>query len=242
MKPVDESRLPEFPKTQQAFRQAMDDWDESAADTAVVRLARTAGSSQVFELLYRYGARDFRDIGHKAIFVANTQRVPAASRLASCRASPAVAGLRASGARGRQSCAARCPGRPSLAAQPGIGGPDPRRMAGGQAEPRGDCGIVGGLAAGHGRCRMRRGGATAAAGDGPAVALGCALLRGSGVAPPTTGHRRPARRHDHQRPALRLPDQRRRPDPAVAALAERGLPAHVPPGDGRPRPSAGHGH
>jgi hypothetical protein len=75
MKPVDESRLPEFPKAQQAFRQAMDDWDESAADTAVVRLARTAGSSQVFELLYRYGARDFRDIGHKAIFVANTQRV-----------------------------------------------------------------------------------------------------------------------------------------------------------------------
>jgi len=75
MKPVDESRLPEVPKTQQAFRQAMDTWDEAAADTAVVRLARTTGSDQVFELLYRYGARDFRSIGHKAIFVANTQRI-----------------------------------------------------------------------------------------------------------------------------------------------------------------------
>jgi hypothetical protein len=75
MKPADDARLPEAPKTQQAFRQAMDAWDEEAADAAVVRLARTAGSDQVFELLYRYGARDFRDIGHKAIFVANTQRV-----------------------------------------------------------------------------------------------------------------------------------------------------------------------
>src|SRR5271157_2863337 len=75
MKPVDETRLPEATKTLQAFRQAMDTWDEAAADAAVVRLARTAGSDQVFELLYRYGARDFRSIGHKAIFVANTQRV-----------------------------------------------------------------------------------------------------------------------------------------------------------------------
>jgi len=75
MKPVDEARLPDAPKTQQAFRQAMDTWDEAAADAAVVRLARTAGSDQVFELLYQYGARDFRSIGHKAIFVANTRRV-----------------------------------------------------------------------------------------------------------------------------------------------------------------------
>ena len=52
MKPVGESSPPEVPKTQQAFRQAMDTWDEAAADTAVVRLARTTGSDQVFELLY----------------------------------------------------------------------------------------------------------------------------------------------------------------------------------------------
>jgi hypothetical protein len=75
MKPVDEARLPEAQKTQQAFREAMDTWDESAADAAAARLASTAGSDQAFELLYRYGARDLRAIGHKAIFVANTQRV-----------------------------------------------------------------------------------------------------------------------------------------------------------------------
>jgi len=75
MRPVDESRLPEAQKTQQAFREAMDTWDEAAADAAAVRLARTAGSDQAFELLYQYGARDFRSIGHKAIFVSNTQRV-----------------------------------------------------------------------------------------------------------------------------------------------------------------------
>jgi hypothetical protein len=53
----------------------MDDWDEAAADAAAAGLARTAGASQIFELLYRYGARDFRAIGHKAIYVANTERV-----------------------------------------------------------------------------------------------------------------------------------------------------------------------
>jgi hypothetical protein len=37
-------------------------------------LARTAGANEVYELFYRFGARDFRDIGHKAIYVANSQR------------------------------------------------------------------------------------------------------------------------------------------------------------------------
>src|SRR5208283_4304438 len=54
MKPVDETRLPEVSKTQQAFCRAMDNWDEAAADAAIVGLGRTAGSSQVFELMYRY--------------------------------------------------------------------------------------------------------------------------------------------------------------------------------------------
>ncbi len=52
----------------------MDHWDEGAADTAVAALARTAGSNELFELFARFGARDFRSIGHKAIFVANSWR------------------------------------------------------------------------------------------------------------------------------------------------------------------------
>lgn len=74
MKPVDEAAVPPGHKARQAFMQAMDRWDEAAADVAAASLARTAGANEVFELLYRYAARDFRSIGHKAIFVANGQR------------------------------------------------------------------------------------------------------------------------------------------------------------------------
>ncbi len=49
-------------------------WDEEAADAAIAGFARSAGTNTVFELLYRFGCRDFRSIGHKAIFVANAKR------------------------------------------------------------------------------------------------------------------------------------------------------------------------
>ena len=74
MRPVDESAVPPADKTCAAFVAAMENWDESAADAAVAGLARTASSKDVFELFFRYGARDFRSIGHKAIFVAGAER------------------------------------------------------------------------------------------------------------------------------------------------------------------------
>ncbi len=74
MAPVKESAVPPADKARQAFIDAMDQWDEGAADVAVAGLARSHGMNEVFELFYRYGARDFRDIGHKAIFVANSRR------------------------------------------------------------------------------------------------------------------------------------------------------------------------
>jgi hypothetical protein len=74
MKPVDEAAVPPAHKAREAFIQAMDAWDETAADAAMAGLARSAGANEIFELLYRYGARDFRSIGHKAIFIANGQR------------------------------------------------------------------------------------------------------------------------------------------------------------------------
>jgi hypothetical protein len=74
MGPLDESKVPSARKARQAFIDAMDNWDEAAADTAVAGLARSCGANEVFELFVRYGARDFRDIGHKAIFVANSWR------------------------------------------------------------------------------------------------------------------------------------------------------------------------
>src|SRR5947207_852503 len=74
MGPVEESSVPPSHKAKAAFIEAMDNWDEAAADAAVVGLARTAGAHEIFEIFCRYGARDFRDIGHKGIYVANSFR------------------------------------------------------------------------------------------------------------------------------------------------------------------------
>jgi hypothetical protein len=57
-----------------AFRSAMDHWDEAGADAAVATLARNASADELFEVFAEYGSRDLRDIGHKAIYVANSFR------------------------------------------------------------------------------------------------------------------------------------------------------------------------
>jgi hypothetical protein len=72
--PVDESAVPSANRARKAFLEAMDNWDEAAADTAIVGLVRSAGAHEIFELLCRYGARDFREIGHKAIYISNSFR------------------------------------------------------------------------------------------------------------------------------------------------------------------------
>jgi hypothetical protein len=74
MSAVDDSSLPPAHRARRAFRTAMDKWDEPAANAAIAQLARTAGSNEVYEMFFRYGARDFRSIGHKAIYVANSCR------------------------------------------------------------------------------------------------------------------------------------------------------------------------
>lgn len=72
--PVNEASVPPSHQAKAAFVDAMDNWDESAADAAVVGLARTAGVHEIFQLFCRYGVRDFREIGHKAIYIANSFR------------------------------------------------------------------------------------------------------------------------------------------------------------------------
>jgi hypothetical protein len=74
MAPVEEGKLPAAHQAKQRFIEAMDNWDEEGADRAITALARTAGATEIVEILWRYGARDFRDIGHKAIYVANAWR------------------------------------------------------------------------------------------------------------------------------------------------------------------------
>src|SRR5438034_106538 len=74
MRPVDESKVPSPEKAKQAFIEALENWDEAAADAAVSGLVRSASAHEIFELLCRYGSRDFRELGHKAIYVANSWR------------------------------------------------------------------------------------------------------------------------------------------------------------------------
>ncbi len=72
--PVDEKAVPPSHKARKALIEALENWDEPAADAAIVGLVRTAGADEIFEILARYGARDFREIGHKEIYVANSFR------------------------------------------------------------------------------------------------------------------------------------------------------------------------
>lgn len=74
MAAVDESKVPPPHRARTAFRTAMENWDVEAADVATAALARSAGANEVFDLFAHYGCRDFRSIGHKAIFVANSFR------------------------------------------------------------------------------------------------------------------------------------------------------------------------
>ncbi|MCM2374636.1 hypothetical protein [Aporhodopirellula aestuarii] len=74
MAAVDESKVPPSHQAEQAFRDAMDAWDVEAADVAVAALCRSASADKIFDLMSHYGCRDFRSIGHKAIYVANSYR------------------------------------------------------------------------------------------------------------------------------------------------------------------------
>ncbi len=75
MAPVDESAVPAAGQSARSLVEAMGAWDEPKADAAAAAVARHLPPQQVFELFYPLGARDFRSIGHKAIFVMGAQRV-----------------------------------------------------------------------------------------------------------------------------------------------------------------------
>lgn len=74
MSSVDEAKVPDATQARDSFLDAMDRWDVEQADAATAALVRTAGATEVFNLFARYAARDFRSIGHKAIFLANAWR------------------------------------------------------------------------------------------------------------------------------------------------------------------------
>src|SRR6266566_4439079 len=51
MRPVDELKVPTAEKAKQAFIDALENWDEAAADAAVSGLVRSASAHEIFELL-----------------------------------------------------------------------------------------------------------------------------------------------------------------------------------------------
>ena len=71
---VKEASVPTPQNSLATFNQAMDNWDDEAADASVAGLVRSAGAGQVLERFAYYGMRDFRNIGHKEIYMANAWR------------------------------------------------------------------------------------------------------------------------------------------------------------------------
>ena len=74
MSRADEANVPPAHQARQRFIEAMEKWDEPAADVSAASVARHLSRGEAFELFARYAARDFRDIGHKTIYVANSFR------------------------------------------------------------------------------------------------------------------------------------------------------------------------
>lgn len=74
MGPVEDAAVPTARKAKAAFADAMTEWDEAKADVAAAALARHGTEAEAFDLFARFGCRDFRDIGHKAIYVGNAFR------------------------------------------------------------------------------------------------------------------------------------------------------------------------
>jgi len=74
MPPVNEAKVPHGADAAKLFTEAMESWDAAKADVATAGIVRSLKKDEVFELFARYAARDFRDIGHKAIFLANAWR------------------------------------------------------------------------------------------------------------------------------------------------------------------------
>lgn len=68
------ARTPSGADALAALRSAVHNWDRDSAEIALAGIAHTCGAAEAFEELWALGARDFRPIGHKAIFVANTWR------------------------------------------------------------------------------------------------------------------------------------------------------------------------
>jgi hypothetical protein len=72
-RPVVATRDPE--RARRALVAALEAWDRDAADAAIVGYASSGELAALWEVLFLYGARDLRAIGHKTITVQNAHRL-----------------------------------------------------------------------------------------------------------------------------------------------------------------------
>lgn len=68
-------KLPNIESARKEFISGMDNWDVDQADRAATVLAREESLNAAFARMWFYSARDFRSIGHKAIYAAGAYRV-----------------------------------------------------------------------------------------------------------------------------------------------------------------------
>ncbi len=71
---VNASRMPSPSDASEMLGRAMERWDEAAADVAAAAVARHSDPASVFDVFFALGGRDFRSIGHKAIYVMCARR------------------------------------------------------------------------------------------------------------------------------------------------------------------------
>ena len=71
---VNESGVPSPHRARAEYTRAMEAWDADAADAAVAGLCRSSGAAETMEPIWRMAVRDQRNIGHKAIFAAQSWR------------------------------------------------------------------------------------------------------------------------------------------------------------------------
>ncbi len=74
MAAVDDSRVPSGRASLRQLRRSLDQWDVDGADVAAAGAARNLSTGRLLDTFARYGSRDYRNIGHKAIYVAGAFR------------------------------------------------------------------------------------------------------------------------------------------------------------------------
>jgi len=66
--------LPDPARARTELEAAMEAWDPERAERAVAAMVRGGDAPAAMEAMWEYGARDYRNIGHKAIFPASAHR------------------------------------------------------------------------------------------------------------------------------------------------------------------------